>query len=211
MKGVGVSLYGDGLDFGSLHETVHNLVHISHFNEEQCNTILELAYEIRHANQGDRDTIRKEIGPEKYTTYYKFSLPWTSILFDLHYLREIAGYTDVAKEHQANLFRLEYAIESALLNYDGKVGGEVIEAYRRLSWFSNDYLTDYIAECTYQYIYGGATGKMRFRRLPAIIESYDKISSDYRAYHKHMWEEANKNNVHPTQLFDTSGWPDIEW
>lgn len=210
-KGVGVSLYGDALDLGSLHETVHELVRVSHFNEEQGNTILNFAYEIRHAKQGDREIVRKEVGPEEYVTYYKFNLPWTSILFELHYLREIVGYGNAAKEHQANIYRLEYAIESALLSYDAKVGREVIDAYRRLSWFSDDYLADFIDECTYQYINGGATGKMRFRRLPSIIKSYDERSFDYKAYHEHMWKEAKKHNVHPAQLFDTSEWPDVEW
>lgn len=85
-----------------------------------------------------------------------------------------------------------------------EVGQEVIEEYRRLSWFSNDFLTDYIAECTYQYIYGGATGKMRFRRLPSIIRSYDERSSDEKEYHQRIWGEAKKHNVYPAQLFDTS-------
>lgn len=51
-KGVGVTLYGDSLDLGSLHETVHELVHVSHLTQEQGDTILGLAYEVRHAKQG---------------------------------------------------------------------------------------------------------------------------------------------------------------
>ena len=210
-KGVGVSLYGDAFDLSSLHTTVHELVHISRLTEEQGDMLLGLAYEVRHAKQGDREVVEREVGPDQFTTYYKFTLPWIPVLFDLHYLREIAGYANSSKEHQANLFRLEYAVESALKDYDAKVGREVIDQYRRLPWFSKEYLTSYIEDCTYQYIYSGSTGKMRFRRLPSIIRSFDERSSDYKAYHKNIWGQANKHNVHPTQLVDTSDWPDIEW
>jgi len=210
-KGVGVSLCGDTLDLWSLHSTIHDLMSTSPHNEDFTNTILGLAYDVRHAYQGDRETITREIGPDSFVTYFKFNVPWTYILFVVRYLRECVGYSDCNKEHQSNIYRLEHEIEKALVEYDEKVGRSAIEEYKRLSWFSSEYLPNFVSECTNEYMHGGASGKMRFRRLPFTIRMLDERSPEYKAYHNQVLDEARKQNVHPSQVFDTREWPEMEW
>lgn len=210
-EGVGVSLFGDSRDFRSLHETVHALLGQSHMTEDQQNTILNFAYELRHGYQGDREVLDLGIDEHEMGKYLSIKLTWPEILFDVGYLRQIAGYGGSDKEHQSNIYRLEYSIESALIKYDTKVGHEAISEYRRLRWFSSDYLTSYLSECCFQYIYGGGKGKMRFRRLPSLLRSFDELSDQYREYHEFMWAEANKFKTHPINLHDTREWVDFEW
>ena len=57
---LGISLIGDNTDFHHLYEAIHNLVRNEDDslmgNDDIRTRILGLAYDLRHAMQGDRDT-----------------------------------------------------------------------------------------------------------------------------------------------------------
>ena len=210
-KGVGVAISGDMRDFRSLHETVHELLDLSPLQEHQQDFILgSLAYELRHAYQGDREFVEVGLDPSEKAQYVQFRIMWPMILFDLAVLRWIAGYTG-DKNHQANLYRLEYCVEEALIAYDATVGLEAIKEYQRIHGFSKSFLVGYINECAYEYIYGGSTGKMRFRRLPTMLRSFSELSKPYMEFYGIMWKEAEKHGTTPDQLRDAREWSEFEW
>ena len=60
----GITLWGDFNDLNSLHETIHNLVEGTPFNDEIKDMILGLAYDVRHAYQRDRE--EKVFGIDEY-------------------------------------------------------------------------------------------------------------------------------------------------
>ncbi len=210
-KGVGVIIYGDAFDLRSLHETIHTLVDSAPLEEFQKEGLLGLAYEIRHAHQGDREVIKVGYKETEKCTYFGTKLIWPQVLFEVAILRQCAGYCETNKELLSNLYRIEYCLEKALLQYDQAVGSESITAFRRIRLFSNDYLTDFVPDRACAYTYGGSTGKMRFRRLPAILNSLDELSQEYKQFHKYMWEQAKLHDTHPSNLHDMREWEDFEW
>ena len=120
-------------------------------------------------------------------------------------------FCETNKEHLSNLYRLEFCLEKALVDYDPKVGKEVIEQFRRIRLFSTEFLIDFISDRTYEYLYSGSVGKMRFRRLPVLLASLDEFSVEYKEFQEYMWKQARLNNTHPVNLFDNREWEDFEW
>ncbi len=147
-KGVGLTLYGDYNDLRSLHETIHVLCG----DEGGCYSgqhehALSIAYDLRKAYEGKRKS--KSIG-DNGDTYLGVNLIWTHALFYSSFFRQCAGFQPTNKEHQANLYRFEYCIENALLEYDLKIGSEVIK-YSSVGFVSQEFLfsfVDYITRCS---------------------------------------------------------------
>ncbi|MEW8152489.1 MAG: hypothetical protein AB2810_20315 [Candidatus Thiodiazotropha endolucinida] len=210
-KGAGITIYGDAFDLRSIHETIHIIVDSSPLEEDQRHGILNLAYEIRHAYQGDREIIKVGYDEVEKCTYFGTKLIWPQLLFEIALLRQCAAYCENNKEYLSNLYRIEYCVEKALLEYDAKVGNEVITAYKRIRLISKEYLTDFVSDRSFDFLYGGGTGKMRFRRLPSILHSFDQLSEDYKQYHEFMWKEAKKHGTHPVNLHDMREWEEFEW
>lgn len=71
-RGVGLTLYGDSHDLRSLHETVHLLCGSGvGGHDDQQEHALSIAYEIRKAYEGQRDT--KRVGKDG-NTYFSTNL-----------------------------------------------------------------------------------------------------------------------------------------
>ena len=82
-KGTGVSIFGDELDLRNLHETIHFLVNDAPLMEEQKEGLLNLAYELRHAAQGDREIEKVGYEKDNKNIYYGTKLVWPQILYEV--------------------------------------------------------------------------------------------------------------------------------
>lgn len=105
---------------------------------------------------------------------------WPHIIFYVSYFRQLAAYRPTRKEHQSNLTRLEFTLESALVEYDPKIGAEIIALYPTVGAVTPDFFAGYVSDVTYSFLYEGGAGKTRFRRLPALVKSMAQFSLEYR-------------------------------
>lgn len=205
-KGTGLVLFGCADDLKSLHETIHFLCggpEGASYNQEDA---LSIAYEIRKAFEMKREIRSFESG-EQYGTQFV----WPQIIFYVSYFRHVAAFRPTNKEHLANLMRLEYCLESALIEYDAKIGNEVLSLYPIVGSVTAGFYHGYISDITYSYLYESGSGKIRFRRLPALVSSMAQFSSEYRAYADFLEREAKRRGCLPSQLQDSREWSEIEW
>lgn len=205
-KGAGLELFGHADDLENLHETIHFLCDGPVGALDQHEHALSVAYEIRKAFERQREVRETESG-EQYGTQFL----WPHIIFYVSYFRQLAAYRPTNKEHQSNLLRLEYCLESAMVEYDAKVGAEVVSLYPTVGSVTQDFYDSYIADITYSFLYEGGSGKMRFRRLPALVRAMAQFSSEYRDYAAMLEREAKKHGCSPHQLRDSREWLDFEW
>ncbi len=203
-KGVGVTISGDYCDLRSLHETIHAIIDTAPIKERHKEYILgSLAYEVRHAFEGKREKISGGFQPENI--YFGSKLVWPNILFGFAILRRCMAFCENTKEHLSNLYRLEYCLEQALLQYNQKAGSEAVDAFRNIHLFTEEYLIDFVSVRTYDYIFNCGAGKMRFRRLPAILTSLHELSPEYKKFHVSVSEQAKRLGVHIDELEDARG------
>lgn len=208
-KGVGIALFGDVDDLRDLHETVHALCHDGAAgHDDQQTHALSLAYEVRKAYEGQREERPRVAGQGRY---YGFRMTWPAVLFHASYLRQCAAFRPTRKDHHANLYRLEHCIESALLEYDPKVGAEVLRHSAGIGFVSKGYVSSFVDDVAYQYIYEGGSGKMRFRRLPQLLRTMAEWSEEYRSYAQQMQTLAARHQCSVYQLRDTREWSDFDW
>ena len=205
-KGTGVELFGEENALVSLHETLHFLCGISESDLDRHEHALSLAYEIRKAFERQRLCRSTESGELLGT-----QLAWPHLLFYTAYFRHLAGYRATTKEHQDRLAALENAVESALVGYDAKVGSEVISLYPCIGSVASNFYAGYVEDITYSWLYDSGSGKMRFRRLPALVRALHIFSTQYQQYAMMLEREAKKLGCSPRQLQDTREWPEIEW
>jgi hypothetical protein len=205
-RGMGIGLYGDYNDLRNLHQTVHALCGSDRDDlDHQKESTLHIAYELRKAYEGQRETIKH---PD---SYYGVKIAWPIILFYTSYLRQCAGFCPTSKEHQANLYRLEHCVENALLKYDFKIGAEIIESYSRLGFVSEDYLFAFVDDITYQYLYGGGSGKLNFKRLPKLLWQLHELSDSYKEFAEYMKQQAQIHSCSVYDLHDSRDWSEIKW
>jgi hypothetical protein len=212
--GAGIEIFGDYHDFTDLHETIHRLADENGpLDGGQGEFALSLAYEVRHAYQGDRG-VHKFIGDiyhSESAIYYSFKMLWPIFLVQLGLLRWAAGFQPTTREYQANLFRLEACAESALISYDPFVGRRCLEWLTRFQWFSDKYLLQYVQNCSLQYVTVGKAGKIRFKELPEILRMLSPFSKEYRAFEEYLQSIAKEKGCRPEDLTDIEEWPEFKW
>lgn len=159
----GITLYGHYSDLHHLYQTVADISKGSPFDE----FILRLAYEIRHAYQGDGEIYTPpEIFEPKGSVYLGFKQLWPDFLMRLGMLRWLAGFQPTTKDQQADLFGLEACAESVLTSYDPFVGKRCVQWLALFSGLPTGYRMQVVEEGSLQYVSGKARGKARFKKLP---------------------------------------------
>ncbi len=208
-RGYGVTLYGDYNDLESLHGTIHLICDEEsygvYWHKERA---LSIAYEIRKAHEGKRQRI---IDEEHGSTYYATNIDWPAALFYASFLRRTAGFCQTTKKDQANLYRFEYCIESALASYDYNTARDILYWYDTIGSVPQDFIMSFVDEIRYEYLYGGLSGKRNFKRLPELLRSIYSSSDEYKRFAEYIKAESQKNNCRPDQLWDGRDWPEIKW
>lgn len=206
----GVTIWGDYQDLLSLHETIHRLVEGSRADEGIKETVLGLAYDIRHAYQRDRE--EETFGHDEYdkVTYRGVRVLWPIILFQTSALRYFASFQPTTKGQQSNLYRLEACLEKTLNEVDPHGGSECVAWLNAPSPISTDYYCQYLTQASKEYVSGPA-GKARFKKLPAILRSFHPMSIEYKSFATHLEATAKAQGCSPHELEDFSEGPEIKW
>lgn len=181
----GLTIYGDYVDFTSLHSTIYELADEKNNDLGQISEyLLVLAYEIRHAYQGDRLTLQMEGNSAKEpndSAYLGFNILWTEFLPQLVMLRDAASYQILNRSIQADLWRLEACAEEALLKADAKIGLECMNWLKNAPRFSTDYYLEFISDSSYSYVHR-YSGKRRIKYLPDILRQMSCYSRAYKEF-----------------------------
>jgi hypothetical protein len=211
--GAGIALQGDYHDFQDLHESIHQITKTDVLSGGLGDFVLGLAYEVRHAYQGDRDVQRlpANIFETETTTYFSFRTLWPIFLYQIGLLRWSAAFQPTSRDFQATIFRLEASAENALTSYDPFVGSLCVEWLVRFQPPPKRYLLEYIPNCSLQYVTLGKPGKSRFKNLPEILRMLSGYSEEYRAYQDYMQSIAKEKGCEPEALMDLGEWPDFKW
>lgn len=211
-KGAGVILFGDFWDLDALYEMIHVLTSdAAPFSPHVQETLLGLAYEVRHCYQGDRDISEFEDPNGNKVTFYGVKLTWPTLLWQVATLRWAAAYLPTTKSIQTQLYMIEQCIEEALLEMDKEAGEKCIEWLRRFPGVTTNFLPSYLDEISYRYLFSGPQGKARFKKLPGHLKSLSDLSGEYREYEQHLNAAAKEHNCSPHDLSSSTDWPDIKW
>lgn len=205
--GAGFRLVGDYLDLRDLYETIHYFASedgpIPPHHDE---FVLGLAYDVRHAYQGNRDTESIE-----NSVYFSVDILWPILLVQVGMLRASAAYVATTKAHQAALYRIEACIEEALNAIDANISLKCCDWLHGFSLFPQDYLISFISQQTKVYVFSAKTAKSRIRNLPEIIMNLSPLSPAYRKYEKEFMTIAEQQKCKPNELHDNSEWPEFKW
>jgi len=207
----GVIIWGDYWDLHSLHETISELCEEAPFGVDIQETVLGLAYDIRHAYQRGRE--EKEFGFDVYdkVTYRGCKVLWPIILFQINVLRQFASYQPTTKEQQANLYKLESCIEQSINDTDKNLASECIEWMRIPLPVSDKYYSLALSDAAKKYVLGPVS-KLRFKKLISTLRSIHPWSDEYKAFATALEAEASKQGCSPFQLDDLSSeGPEIIW
>ena len=120
--GAGITLWGDPFDLDHIRDTIYACADETIWGEPVAFFLLALAYDVRHACQGDR--LEKQFSSDGVdtVTYRGVQILWPYFLVQLGFLRKAAGYQSTTKAQQADIYRLEHETENALISYDASVG-----------------------------------------------------------------------------------------
>lgn len=209
--GAGMKLYGDYWDLKNLHETIHVLCE-GPFEARIYEYVLALAYEIRHAFQGDRE--EKSFGRDEYDAvkYRGCALLWPHLLAQTGLLRAFASMRPTTLKIQGNLYLLEHCIQDSLTAYDPLIGPQCFGFIRSYSIImGGPYHTQYFDICARKYVCEGKPGKARFKRLPGILHMIHPASQEYHSFSLALEGMAKEQKRKLEEFADYSAWPDFKW
>jgi len=211
--GAGIKLFGDYLDLEDLRELIYDLVDgypIAGGETRLGEFVLALAYDVRHANQGDRE--KREISPDGVdaTTYNGFTSLWPYFLPQAALLRYSASYHATNRHHQSLLFKLEGCIEDTLNSIDPKIAKDVMSWFVSFSGFQQDYYIQYIDDLALFYVTAAKSRKARIRLLPRVLHMLEPWSDPYRKFAAQLEAEAGKQKCSPHELKTVIDWPDFK-
>lgn len=214
-RGTGISVFGDYGDLSSLYKTVHDVASTLDENnirsKAQNQLLMNFAYEIRKAYSGNRLTDKVKFASDNYELhYYGFQLIWTDVLIFISVLRHNAGYIQINKRDQANMYLLEHAVENALFEYDPEGANEIQHFIAQRMHISNPF-----AFIIYQALHikfvTDKPGKKRFRNIPNLIGNYfSEWRQEYKDLISSFERTARERKCEITDL-EFEDFPDILW
>jgi hypothetical protein len=206
--GAGVILWGDYNDLRSLYDTVSRIADAA--PDAVGDFMYGLSYNIRHAYEHQRE--EKVFGRDDIdkVMYLGERILWPHVLAQVSLVRYHAAFVNTSKEDQANIYRLEHALEQALRNYDAEIGETCAEWLATPFHASQQYLAEYFDELAHRYVDGPA-GKRRFKKLPAVLRSMSEVSPEYRAFKTELEKIAKEHGCEVDELSSLTEFPEFRW
>ena len=208
--GGGLTVWGDYYDLKGAHSVISYFFDKSSVTYRVKEYSLALAYDLRHAYQGDRATKDFGIDPSENVKYRGVSILWPFFLSQLAIVRHQASFTPHTQYQQAFLYLLDNCARSALEAADPLVAKECINWLECPPRFGEDYLVEYFYQCTKEYVFTGRPGKQRLRRLPQILRSMHPLSEKYLRFSAILKRKADELKCSVHELSDHSDWPEYK-
>jgi len=113
--GAGITLYGDAHDLRALRETIHKIADERIVDERFGNLMLSLAYDVRKAYEGSRESKRVGLQGLNAVKYFSVNILWPFFLPQVALIRHFAAYRPTTHREQACLYLLEDCAITSLL------------------------------------------------------------------------------------------------
>lgn len=125
----GILLIGDFITLETFYDVINQVNDQSGILDDQEETFLGLAYDVRKAFSGERQIIKcsREVGIR-----YGVEILWPVLLVQARMLRVALGFFDNTKCQQALTFALESVIEDALREDFAENASTIIELWNRI-------------------------------------------------------------------------------
>lgn len=207
----GITLCGDQLDLRHLYETISHLAESDALPEPQQDFLLALAYDVRHAFQGDRQTKTIDEAGLDLVEYQCVNIFWPTFMVQVAMARWSAASVPTDRGHHADLFRLEAITERALHKQDPKVARRCLDILPGFLGLPGSYLVQWITECSIIYVHGSEGGKARFKRLPGIMTAMHYSSQEYQTFEAELMRLAEEQECSPHELEYERELPEFRW
>lgn len=202
----GIRIFGDKLTFDRFYEVIHDINEHSQIIRNKEGLLLDLAYEIRKAKDGERKVLRPSTdvlaGGSEMGTRFGCSILWPSILIQSRQLRTALAFMDHNKGHQAVVYELEWVIENAIGRQFKQSSAEIRELWTLLSP-DHSFLEENAITRVYQY--AAWTAHHRKISLPGLLRSLNPI---YPVLYP-MWLEQGATDLISPEEYDR--WKDREF
>lgn len=210
-QGAGITLCGDYWDLCSLRGTLLHLSKGEPLSENLSDLILNLADDIEQTYQQGRD--KRVFGDNEVdkVVYYGVSVVWPTFLFNVGLLRWSAGFRELTRDHQADLYRLEACAEDALTAYEPKAGSLCCKWLEQFKGYSGSYSAQFVSHIALNYVSCGKPGKSRFAKLPEFLCMFSPDSPEHKSFAAHMLKIAKENNCTPDDIDYVVDWPKFKW
>jgi len=208
--GGGITLWGDVWDLRQAQQVIYDLAgeQCPLWRGEQSNIVLGLAYDIRHAHEGQRkkDT---QILFEEEKAIYGVDVLWPTVLLQLALMRRAAGFMPTDAYTQATLYALEACVHSALRAFCPSSADTVLDITIAIANGPLDPLLD--AHPT-RAAYFASLNSLAQRRaaLPAIMNSHHAMYDQMYPLHA---QAGNAQGLIDPAVFDNvdTDQPKFHW
>lgn len=187
--GSGAELLGDELDLRMLYDVLHQTATERVIASQLLDYMLCLAYDVRKAKDGQRETVK--LGYDQELTYRSVKITWPALLIQVGMYRWAAKFQPTTARQHSALYGLESQIETALAEYDPVIGPQVYEWFAWFDGFSNNYLIQYLYELDRRYL-ELPNGKRRFKQLLPLLRSTSMIGKEYKTFAAEMEMAAQR-------------------
>ena len=192
--GTGIQLWGDYGDLKFLYETVSKLMLTEENTQNKYaiargNLISFFCYELRHAYQGDRDSISINY-TEKESPYLGFKIDWITYIVTLSCLRDNMKLVTIDEADIANIRLLEFWGKKAMQEFDKK-GAALLEKYMNVGVLTDEYVYLIHQHLVQQY-YQDKPTVSRFRNIAQSLYDFYVHSNKKQLLEMQIKEDASR-------------------
>lgn len=193
-QGTGIQIWGDYGDLEFLYKTVSKLM----LTEEDTQNEYAIArgrlisffcYELRHAYQGDRDSVSINY-TEKESPYLGFKIDWITYIITLSCLRDNMKLVPIDEADIANIRLLEFWGKRAMRDFDEK-GAALLEKYMDVGVLTDEYVYLIHQQLVRQY-YQDKPTVSRFRNIAKSLYDFYVHSSRKQILEAQIREDASR-------------------
>lgn len=197
----GILLIGDYTSLKGLYEIVHDVDERSPLTKTKDDSFLGLAYDVRHAFEGQRQVINPPSGFEKIGIRYGVEIIWPEILLQQRMLRASLAFIDHSRMHQAITYALEAVIEDALHEDFEADGRPAVQLWQRINPAEPNTFEKLESRAA---IYSSWTKAERKRHFLNLLDSF---SSMYESIYEARKRNGESGLLDPKEL---DRWKDAE-
>lgn len=201
----GLTLWGDYATLERLYEFVHKVVAESSVIEDKEGFILDLAYDVRKAFQGQRSKRDMGHGGTR-CKIFGVEILWPVILLQIGVLRHAMAFMPTNRFDQATMFELEHIVEAATRAAMPSTADKVIHHMSQIGAMPYHRLDTVLdSRCCY---FIELPAKKRLTVLPKLMDTFDPM-------YAFLAEQSatTRPEIIPPDAFAAGDceWPDFEW
>lgn len=209
-EGTGIIIQGDYYDLESLHTTLYALSEPFHDGSFEMVQLMSLAFEIRKANQGSRETAEVTPSKNEMKIVYKCTslilidfLPTLSVITQL-----MAKRNKIINEcHFADIYSLVRITKSVLNVNDSKYGLSLFNITQSFTFGIEKYALQLLEMAICEFL--KTPKKIRFISAQQILTDFFFDEAKKKEAVDSLVRKAEKLNCMPEEI--EIEWPDISW